>query len=63
VQDRARAFFSVVLISKVGNGANTLFWTDKWVHGQKIADLVPRLFEVIPKRIKESLTEERFKRH
>jgi hypothetical protein len=28
-----------------------LFWSDKWIHGQKIADLVPRLFDVIPKRI------------
>ena len=40
-----------MLTSKVGNGANTLFWTDKWIHGQKIADLIPRLFDVIPKRI------------
>jgi hypothetical protein len=66
VPDKARAFFSVVLISKVGNGANTLFWTNKWVHGQKIADLVPRLFEVIPKRItnrrtvQEALTNRRW---
>jgi hypothetical protein len=33
VPDKARAFFSMVLTSKVGNGANTLFWTDKWIHG------------------------------
>jgi hypothetical protein len=51
VPDKARASYSMVLTSKVGNGANTLFWTDKWIHGQKIADLVPRLFDVIPKRI------------
>jgi hypothetical protein len=57
VPDKARAFFSMVLTSKVGNVANTLFWTDKWIHGQKIADLVPRYhFE------KKSLTEERFRR-
>ena len=56
VPDKARAFFSMVLTSKVGNGANTLFWTDKWIHGQKIADLVPRLFDVIPKRISNRRT-------
>jgi hypothetical protein len=28
---KAKAFFSTVLISEVGNGANTLFWTDKWL--------------------------------
>jgi hypothetical protein len=66
VPDKARAFFSMVLTSKVGNGANTLFWTDKWINGQKIADLVPRLFDVIPKRItnrrtvQEALTDRRW---
>jgi hypothetical protein len=49
VTDKARAFFSTVLRSEDGNGAHTLFWTDKWVYGQKIADLPPRLFETIPK--------------
>jgi hypothetical protein len=66
VSDKARAFFSVVLIPKVGNGTNTLFWTAKWVHGQKIADLLPRLFEFISKRItnrrtvQEALTNRRW---
>lgn len=34
---KARAFFSTVLISEVGNRANTLFWTDKWLSGKKSA--------------------------
>jgi hypothetical protein len=56
----------MVLTSKVGNGTNTLFWTDKWIYGQKIADLVPRLFDAIPKRItnrrtvQEALTDRRW---
>lgn len=36
---KARAFFSTVLISEVGNEANTLFWIDKWLSGQKSAIL------------------------
>jgi hypothetical protein len=56
----------MVLTSKVDNGANTLFWSGKWIYGQKIADLVPRLFDVIPKRItnrrtvQEALTDRRW---
>ena len=34
----------------VGNGSRTLFWTDRWIHGQKIEDLAPRLFALVPKR-------------
>jgi hypothetical protein len=56
VPDKARAFFSMVLTSEVGDGANILFWTDKWIHGHKITDLVPRLFDVIPKRISNRRT-------
>ena len=39
---------------EVGDGTKTLFWTDRWLHGQCIADLVPLLFAIIPKmRIKQ----------
>lgn len=50
VPDQVRAFFSMAVISEVGNGAHTYFWTDKWIHGQCIADLAPHLFSAIPKR-------------
>ena len=43
--------FSAVLVSEVGNGANTLFWVDKWINGKKVADIAPRLFCTISKRI------------
>ena len=39
---------SMAIISDVGNGKNTLFWTDRWLHGHCIKDLAPRLFAVIP---------------
>lgn len=33
---QVRAFFSVAVISEVGNGKNTCFWTDRWLHGQRL---------------------------
>jgi hypothetical protein len=29
--------------SEVGNGASTLFWSDRWIAGQRVADIAPRL--------------------
>jgi hypothetical protein len=56
VPKKARSFFSTVLVSKVGNGAHTLFWTDKWLLGKKISNQAPRLFAIIPKRIANKRT-------
>ena len=39
VHNCVQAFFSVAVISVVGNGAATLFSTDRWIDGQSIADL------------------------
>jgi hypothetical protein len=49
VPGKAKAFFSAVLISEVGNGATTLFWTDRWIMGQRVRDIAPRLFNIIPR--------------
>jgi len=63
IPDQVNAFFSVAVVSEVGNGNRTLFWTDRWIHGQCIADLAPRLLEAIPKRrlkrrtVQEALTD------
>jgi len=50
VPEQVRVFFSMAVTSIIGDGANTLFWTDRWLNGQCIADLAPRLFAAIPKR-------------
>ena len=39
VPGQVQAFFRLAVVSEVGNGANTLFWADKWLNGQSIADL------------------------
>jgi hypothetical protein len=56
VPKKARASFDEVVFTEVGDGTNTKFWKDKWLHGKRIADLAPRLFAVIPKRIVNSRT-------
>jgi hypothetical protein len=43
-------FFSVAVISEVGDVACTLFWTDCWLHGQRICGLVPQLFTLVAYR-------------
>jgi hypothetical protein len=34
--------------TEVGNGSNTLFWHDRWINRQWVADIAPRA--AIPKR-------------
>jgi hypothetical protein len=51
VPKKARAFFSEVVTTEVGNGTNNKFWKDKWLNGKRIADLFPRLIGAIPKRL------------
>jgi lipopolysaccharide/colanic/teichoic acid biosynthesis glycosyltransferase len=63
IPDKAQAFFSVAMHSEVGDGASTLFWQDRWLHGQRVADLALQLFAAISKRrvnkrtVKEALIE------
>jgi len=46
----------VAIIGEVGNGRNTLFWTDNWIHGQNLGQLVPHLFGAIPNLVKRRRT-------
>jgi hypothetical protein len=56
VHNCVQAFFSVAVISAVGNGAMTLFWTDRWIHGQSIADLAPHVLALVPSRKRKMRT-------
>jgi hypothetical protein len=50
IRINAQAFFSVAMQAEVGNGANTLFWQDRWISGQRVVDIAPRLLAAIPNR-------------
>jgi hypothetical protein len=38
------------VVSEVGNGADTLFWKDRWIQGQRITDLAPQVFAIVSKQ-------------
>jgi hypothetical protein len=66
IQDHpnVKALFSVSVISMVGDGKSTCFWTDRWLHGQNIGDLAPTLFALVPKSLTKKWTvQEGLKNH
>ena len=57
-----QSFLRVAIVSKVSNGKNTIFWTDRWLHGQSLDQLVPTLFGSVnnktrKKTVYEAITE------
>ena len=58
VPGQVQTFFKLAIISVVGSGENTLFWMDRWLNGQSIVDLAPRLLAFVPKRIANRRTVE-----
>jgi len=63
VPEQVRAFFAMAIITEVGDGTHTLFWEDRWLHGQRIIDVAPRLHSLVAKKtikkhtVAEALTE------
>lgn len=35
------ALFAIAVDTEIGDGNNTLFWTDKWLHGSSVENLAP----------------------
>jgi len=50
VPHNGRALFKVAVESVVGNGRNTMFWTDRWLGGKNIEELDPNLLKTVTKR-------------
>jgi hypothetical protein len=51
VHPKASAMFAASIKSVVGDGASTLFWTDRWIQGKSIVDLAPDLVVAVPRRL------------
>ncbi|GJM87571.1 hypothetical protein PR202_ga03538 [Eleusine coracana subsp. coracana] len=43
--------FAASVISIVGDGAKTNFWTDRWLHEESLQNLAPALIALVPKRV------------
>jgi hypothetical protein len=50
--DKAVAIFNSLVCIKVGDGANTMFCTDRWIRGQAAVDIAPLVFAAISTRSK-----------
>jgi hypothetical protein len=50
VPDKSCAFFVIAMQTEIGDGASTLFWSDRWLNGHRVANIAPRLLVAIPKR-------------
>lgn len=46
----ALAFFRASTYTVVGDGKNTLFWTDNWIHGESIQAMAPALLAVVSRQ-------------
>jgi hypothetical protein len=50
IQQLVERFFTASIVSLVGNGHNTLFWTDRWLDGSCIQDFAPAVVANVGKR-------------
>jgi hypothetical protein len=48
--------FVVSVRSVVGDGAETLLWLDRWLHGKSSAEFAPNLVSSVPNRIRNIRT-------
>jgi hypothetical protein len=56
IQPQARQLFASSIISFVGNGKNTLFWSDRWLNGCYIQDIAPEVAAKVDKKTRSSRT-------
>lgn len=56
VPQKAQALFNMAVVSVIGNGETILFWKDRWLEGKTMDEIVPNLFQTIPKRIIKTRT-------
>jgi hypothetical protein len=68
INSNAAAMFSCSIVSLVGDGTQTCFWTDRWLHGQVLSYLEPALYLsgakkfLLNRTVKEALDRNRWVR-
>ena len=50
VSKEVDCLISMAVYTEVGDGANTLFWKDRWLAGKNIQELAPKIFCLVSKR-------------
>jgi hypothetical protein len=48
--------FAILVVTTVGNGRNTLFWTDHWLHGHYLEILAPNVYNYVPLKLRRTRT-------
>ena len=56
VYSQTSAMFAIAVESMVGNGRNTLFWTDRWLHGSSLESLAPNVVRCVPFKFRKNRT-------
>jgi hypothetical protein len=47
VQRQVRQFFELSMFTVIGNGASTLFWSDRWLNGNAIHNIAPNVVRMV----------------
>lgn len=45
--------FAISIETTVGNGRDTIFWSDRWLHGCRLEELAPEVVRCVPLRIRK----------
>ena len=53
---QSRAIFEAATHTAIGDGETALFWTDRWLRGERIVEIAPYLSAMVPKRILSTRT-------
>jgi hypothetical protein len=51
-----QSLIDMVVFTQVSDGSNTKFWKGRWLNGSRIKEIVPAVYDLVPKRIKNRRT-------
>lgn len=58
VHTNSLAMFAISMVTSIGNGANTLLWSDHWLHGCSLEELAPEIHKSVPMRMRQRTVEQ-----